>query len=236
MAKPWAATLIAASSYRAPDLMDRFKYINLGGGIELYGNPELDPERSFFFEGGLHYDTTALHVSAAAYANFLKDLITEEELRPAARQMANVDRAVIYGVELEAQWFLATTWELYGNVAWTQGRNRTTDEPLPFIAPLNGCLGLRYQAAGESGFWADLEVDWAAAQHDVPDDVEEGQSWQTVNLYAGYRFEIAGLRQEISVAAKNLLDEDYVNFLSTSRGIELSEPGRSLACLWKIVF
>jgi hemoglobin/transferrin/lactoferrin receptor protein len=35
----WSQSLLLASSYRAADVMERFKYIDLGGGLILQGNP-----------------------------------------------------------------------------------------------------------------------------------------------------------------------------------------------------
>lgn len=232
--RDWSMTAISAAGYRAPDLMDRFKYINLGGGIELYGNPELDPERSLFFEYGLHYVSKRLRLSASAYANCLDDLITEKAVSDTVRQMQNVDEARIYGAEASGEWWFAPVWSVYANLAYTDGENTTTDEPLPFIPPLNGLLGLRWEP--NAGWWGRIEMEWAAEQDDAPDDREQSAGWTTVNLRAGYRFQTAGLRHAVMAGVDNLFDRDYRNYLATSRGIELKEPGLSLLATYTIGF
>ncbi len=235
-AEDWSVTLLAASSYRVPDVMDRYKYINLGGGVELYGNPDLDPERSVFLETGLHWSTGQWRVSASVYANFLKDLITEKYLSTTVIQLANVDRANIFGSELEGSWRFHPDWEAFGDIAWTEGRNETLDEPLAFIAPLNGRLGLGYRPGSKDGFWAEAELEWAATQDSVPAGVAETPSWETLNLRAGYRFSALGLSHAVSAEVTNIFDATYRNHLSTSRGIELKEAGIGAACQWKVAF
>ncbi|MCP4686447.1 MAG: TonB-dependent receptor, partial [Desulfobacterales bacterium] len=51
-------------------------------GGATYGNPDLDPERSLFFEGGLHYDSSRLSVSGSLYLNNVDDLIAEQMVSP----------------------------------------------------------------------------------------------------------------------------------------------------------
>lgn len=230
----WSATAIAASGYRPPDLMDRFKYINLSGGMTLFGNPELKPERSCFFETGIHFDASRFWFSASVYADYLTDLITEAAVSNTVLRMENVDRAEIFGTEMSVKWQIAESWTLQADAAWSDGRNKTSDEPLPYIAPLNGRFSIRYGAA--NGLWAEINSEWAAAQTRTPDDQKSAESWQTINLYAGYRFRAFDTDHTLNVGVSNLLDKDYRNYLSTSRGIELREPGINASFLWKVQF
>jgi len=230
----WSMTFITASSYRAPDLMDRFKYINLGGGVSLFGNPDLDPERSLFFEYGLHYTTQKLRFTASTYANYLSDLITESVLSDTVRCMENVDNAEIYGVEGEVQWQFLPSWSSYATVAFTHGKDTTTHEDLAFIPPVNGLLGVRYDVT--NGFWGSLEMEWAACQHEVPSDGMESGSWETMNLRAGYGFLMGKFHHDIMLGLDNLFDRSYRNYLSTSRDMELKEAGISFLASWRMVF
>ena len=236
VAEGWSSTFIAASSYRAPDLMDRYKYINLGGGVELYGNPDLDPERSVFLEAGLHWTRGPWRAAAGAWANFVRDLISEKTVSATVMQMENVERAHLFGGEVEAAWRFATDWEVSGDIAWAEGRNETLDQPLASIAPLGGRIGCGLRPDRTRGFWAEAELEWAAAQSRVPADARPSAAWQTVNLRAGYRFAALGLTHALSAEVTNLFDETYRNFLSTTRGIELKEAGIGFACQWKVVF
>jgi len=229
----WTMTFIGASSFRSPDLMDRFKYINLGGGIELFGNPDLDPERSLFFEYGIHYRNDRLKFSTSAYQNSLKDLITETMVSKTEHRMMNVDKAKIHGAEIETEYYLTSLVTLMANISYTHGDNTTNHEPLPFIAPLDGLLGIRYDRS--RGFWTSLELEWAANQGRTPPNQVEGEAWERLNFRMGQKFTLWGKDQEIMVGMDNILDSDITNYLSTSRGVELKEPGVNYLCVWKIM-
>ena len=231
----WSGTLLASTGYRAPDVFDRFKYIALDATRDLYGNPDLDPERSLFLEVGLHYTGETVRGSVAAFVNVVDDLITAVPDAPGGdERMQNVGKAEFTGVEFEGEWRFAPEWTAYGSVAFVEGRNKTDDEYLRFTPPLNGLLGLRYEQ--EHGLWAALELDWAAHQGHTPKGNPDGDSWATLNARVGYRFAVGGTRQEIVVAGENLANADYSNYLSTSRGLALREPGLNCTATWRIEF
>ncbi len=234
ISSPWSMTLLGAASYRAPDLMEKYKYIAFSGG-ETYGNPDLDPERSFFLEYGIHYKRSNFKVSGAIYGNFLKDMITEKLKAPGIYQMENVNKAQIFGGELEAQWYLSELWTLYANIAWTQGKNKTDNEDLAFIPPLNGLAGIGYNP-GNLGFWGDLNLEWADSQNDVASGETPTSGWATLNAKAGYRFLVRQTHHDLILGIDNLFDRQYANHLSTSRGVELTEPGVNLYLAWKMEF
>jgi len=233
-AEHWSHTIIAASSYRAADILERFKNINLGGGVTSEGNPDLDPEKSYYFEYGLHYNTTALSTKAAAYANFITDYIEEKLQSPTTYMMENVGEARIYGLELDADWRFAQDWRLYGNVALANGRDEKNDEALRSVAPINGLAGIRYEA--DNGFWARLETPWALRQSEVPDGIDRTDGWLTVNAATGYGFDWAKTRHEISLTVDNIFDKKYRNYLANARSIELLEPGLSASLNYQINF
>jgi hemoglobin/transferrin/lactoferrin receptor protein len=229
----WSMTLLTASSYRAPDLMDRFKYLAFSGG-ELYGNPDLDPERSLFFEYGLHYTTTRLRLSGSVYYNRIDDLITEELESPGIWVMQNVEEAEIYGLEIDADWRLKKDWSLYANAALTRGRNKTSHDDLPFIPPLQGLVGIAYAPA--MGFHGRIEMEWAVEQDHVASDEVETPGWAVVNLGCGYRFATGRFVHDLTAGVDNLLDKTYRNHLSTSRGVDLNEPGLNAYAAYKMTF
>ncbi len=235
LSSSWSTTFMAAASYRAPDLMDRYKYIALGGGIEKYGNPDLDPERSYFLEWGGHYNTEALSLSTALYANFLRDMITEKRVAPKRFQMENVEKARIYGAELSGQWHFTPQFLLYGNLAFTRGSNETKNQDLSFIPPVNGLLGISYHA-GETGFYGDVNLDWACKQNKVAPKEQATDGWGTINAKVGYKMVLGTARHDIVLGVDNLFDKQYQNHLSTSRGLDLTEPGINLYCAWKMEF
>ena len=139
------------------------------------------------------------------------------------------------GAELEAEWFFIDRWTAYGTVAYTEGSNETDDEYLPFIPPLNGRLGIAFNS-GDFGPWFDLNLEWASKQDKVAPGETETPGWTTVNARAGYRFLSGRIGHDLLLGLDNLFDEQYANHLSTSRNIELTEPGLNFYAAWKIVF
>lgn len=230
----WSMSLLTASAYRAASMEERFSYITLGSGAEKRGNPDLEPERSLFLEYGLHYDRKNLGLSASAYANFLRDLISEQIISPTLVQYENVDEALIWGGELEGYWMVLPGARLYATLAYCRGEDTENNEYLPFIPPLNGLAGLRYDH--DSGLWARMEIHWASDQDQTPSSVETTDGWQTVGLRLGYRFDIKQTRQELVLGVENVFDEDYRDYLSTSRGIELKDPGFNFLAVYRLWF
>jgi hemoglobin/transferrin/lactoferrin receptor protein len=230
----WSMSLLAASAYRAASMEERFAYIVLGSGTEKRGNPDLEPERSMFFEYGLHYNGKKFGASASAYANFLRDLITEKIVSASLIQYQNVSEALIWGGEAEAYWLLVPGARLYANLAYTRGEDTQNNADLPFIPPLSGLAGLRYDH--RSGLWARVELSWALKQDQTPTGVEATDGWQTVGLRLGYKFNLQKTTQELILGVDNVFDEDYRDYLSTSRGIELKDPGLNFLATYRLWF
>jgi len=230
----WSMTLIAASSYRAPDLLDRFKYIYFSADSELYGNPDLDPERSVFVETGIHYRRSGLGASVNGFYNEVADMIADPSPSGGIRQLENIDKARIYGMEADCRWFLNMDWSIYGNLAFARGRDVENSRELAFVPPLNGLAGLRWDDGRR--FWSSLEVEWAADQHRTPAGVESADAWAVINLAAGCRFAFAATRHDLVLRVDNLTDADYRTYLSTSRGFVLKEPGINAALIWMTAF
>ena len=233
-APDWSMTGLVASSYRSPNILERFKNINLGGGLTEVGNPDLRSERSLFWEYGLHLADTNLRWDSSAFLNVVEDYIDSKSVSATRYQMSNVSRARIWGLDSSVDWRFAPAWSAYGNIAYTEGFDDKTGEALRFVAPLNGLAGLRQEVGG--GFWWEAETQWAAEQHNVPDDVARGDAWAIANLRGGYGFELGGLDNELILALTNLFDTKYHNFLATSRGFELREPGFGSTLSWHVTF
>jgi len=230
----WSLTGLAASSYRTPNILELFKNINLGGGVTETGNPDLEPERSLFLETGVHYAGRTLGADLSAYANFVDDLIVSAPVSPTLYQMDNVSSAEIYGAEAAGQWQFAPEWELFGNAAYVRGRDVGAGEPLRFIPPLNGLMGLR-QTLG-NGFWWSGETVLVAGQNERPEDVDDSKFYALFNARCGYGFESSGLRHELGLTINNVLDRQYASYLATSRGVDLMEPGISVVGSWNVSF
>ena len=221
------AKAFVAQGYRAATLEERYQYLVLGNGQTKLGDPDLDPETSRFYEAGLSWVGESLLASASVFQNDLHDLIGEKRRDAATLVNANVSRARIRGAELEACWRMAHKLECYGNAAWIVGKDRSTDEYLPAVAPLSGFAGVGFNRGGR-GIWGYIETACAARQDKVPADVRTTAGWGTVDVRLGWNLKRAQLDHTLYVGAENLFDKAYRNYLTTYRGDEFNEPGRCL--------
>jgi hemoglobin/transferrin/lactoferrin receptor protein len=227
-------TGLVASSYRTPNILELFKNINLGDGVTEVGNPDLDPERSLFLEAGVHYVDADLALDASTFANFVDDLIVSAPESATLYRMGNVSKAELHGAEASAQWEFSAGWELFGNVAYVRGRDVDAGEPLRFIPPLNGLAGVRHELG--NGFWWSVESAWTAGQHETPEDVDPSAFYALFNARCGITLDASGFRHDLGLTVNNLLDRQYANYLATSRGVELTEPGISVVGSWNVSF
>ncbi len=219
---PWSASVIAAASYRTPNILELYKNINLAGGMVERGDPDLKPEESRYLEFALKRAGTTLRSTTSVYANFLHNYITRERTSPTLYTMANIGSAEIYGAEQSLEWDFAKGWTAYASAAYTQGRDETHGTWLPFIAPLSGLAGVKQTIGG--GWWA-VEGQWAAEQNNVPSTATRGDSWAVMNVRGGYACNTGEYRHEFTLGVNNLFDASYQNYMATSRGLEYREPG-----------
>jgi len=226
---------LVARGFRTPNLQERsFFGLATNGEAYILQNPGLSSESSWNYEIGtkVRYDrySGGLHF----FYNDLTDFITLEFLElddpdctspPAppevqCAQFANVAKATIWGVELDLETIFADWWTAFGSVAYMEGDNKSTNEPLSTIPPLKVVLGLRYQ---RSAWWTEANLRFLDRQTDLPEDdpfFDTGTIGFTVyDLRGGYDFNF-GLG--VLIALENITDKLY-NEPFNNR----PEPGRN---------
>ncbi|MBN1557930.1 MAG: TonB-dependent receptor, partial [Lentisphaerae bacterium] len=230
----WSVKAVGAAGYRAASLEERFQYLDLGDGRIRLGNPELDPERSWFGECGATWTGERGALAVSAFRHELRDLIAETAVDAVTLVNENIAKARLYGMEAEGRWRPAPAWEWHGNVAWTVGRDRETGAYLGEVPPVNGLAGCRW--GGARGPWAGLDVVFAARQDHVPPDVPEAPGWARVDLGAGWRFGRGDGDGRLTVRCANVFDKTYRDYLTTYRGNVYNEPGRAVTVGYEAAF
>ncbi|MDR1546718.1 MAG: TonB-dependent receptor [Deltaproteobacteria bacterium] len=233
-AEDWSQSLLLATAYRAADLLERYKFISLGGGVELFGNPNLKPERSIYVEHGLRYDGQPFSFQTRLFANFIDDYIVERRVTAARREMANVQTARIFGAELELNLNPLDGLDLYGSLAYLHGQDQANRQPLPGVAPLTALVGVEYHHS--TGLWGRLESKFFAKQNRAPVGVERMPGATTVSAALGWKGSSGRLEHDVSLAVHNIFDERYVNALSHQRGFTVWEPGLSATLTYTLNF
>jgi len=140
---------------RSPGITER--YINqFPVGLDPYemlGNPELDREVNNQLDVVFQYQTAHTHINVNLFGSLLRDYISSEirddlepvmATAPGVRQFINIEKARMSGFEItwKQELFPVLSHEMSMN--YTYGEDRTLDEPLPEIPPLE----LRYRLMG----------------------------------------------------------------------------------------
>jgi hemoglobin/transferrin/lactoferrin receptor protein len=151
-----------AFGFRAPPFDDvNAAFRNPVQSYVLVPNPDLVSETSQGLEVGFKGRAGDATFAVAAFYNRYKNFIDSQTqldcpADPACVpgfaftfQATNLARVRIYGFEAKGEWALDRNWALAGSIAYANGKDETTDQPLNSVSPLTGVAGLRYTAADQ---------------------------------------------------------------------------------------
>ena len=189
----------------------------------LVPNPNLESETSQGMELGLKGAYGRSSFAVAAFYNRYKDFIEETVMLncpgdPACVpnffitfQPRNVSRVRIYGAEAKGEWAFLDNWSVAGSVAYANGEDTDTNEPLNSINPLTGVIGLHYTASGGE-YGAALNV--TAVSRKRGSDISEPANttlfapggFATVDITAFWNI---NRHARIAAGVFNLLDKKY---------------------------
>jgi hemoglobin/transferrin/lactoferrin receptor protein len=207
------------SAFRAPNINDvsSFGIADFRYEVPAY---DLQPETSLNKELGYKFQSSTLAGAVHIFHQHLDNLIANvpaqfdgldslDRLKVYRRE--NVNKAYIYGGELEFEGKFGRAFEGYGNLSYTYGQNESADEPLRRIPPLFGRAGIR--AHYNTGLELGAEWVFAGEQNrlsavDVADErIASGgtPAWSVANIYAGYRGSWFG----VNIGFENIFDEAY---------------------------
>ena len=146
-----------AEGFRTPSAKALYgQFENLAAGYKVQPNPDLQPEKSRSYETGLRGKFAGASFDVALFYNQYRDFIDENAIRLGTVQTvfksANIRRATIKGIEFKGRLDLHTLgagegFYSQGSIAYAQGRNEDTGQPLNSVNPLKGVFGLGYEQA-----------------------------------------------------------------------------------------
>ena len=241
------------SGFRAPDMDDLYYYyentVNFGGGPMSYRitpNPDLDPERSTFLEGGLRAHNDYASGEITLFYNRYRDFIEQQQVQGSSFALGeytnvNLDNVTIKGVELKGQLDLhglnaavAPGWKVKTALAYADGENKESNQPLDSVAPLSVVTGLSYDQPN-GRFGGALNLTWVEGKD--RSDISDDNRWlatssSTVVDLTGYYQPRENLR--IAGGIFNLTDEEYWvwndirNIANSANNLDrYSQPGRN---------
>lgn len=197
-------TAQASRGFRDPVLSDRYFRGPSGRGF-ITGNPDLDPEQSLQFDGGVRY--TARRVRAAMYGYHYRITDLVERFNQGSVDdffFRNRGRATVRGVELESQIDLPWRLSVEAAAQVARGRAGSTNTALDGITTETGSVQVR-RAFGRRAF-AQARAAWFA---------EDDRPGPTERVVPGYTLvDVSGgvtIRRHLELRAliRNLVDEEY---------------------------
>jgi iron complex outermembrane receptor protein len=244
----WFASL--ARSVRTADASERFLAANAmpdaTGNFpsRWVGNPNLDPERHLQLEFGAQFAAQRHSIGANLFYDWVSDYILRDRAHGQdgilrddnASIYRNVD-ARLWGAEADASLLLTDHWTLRAGLAYVQASNRSDHRWIAQTPPLEGSLGLEYQA---SDWRAGASLRFASRQTHVDDDsgtgsgldVGETAGWGALDLYGRKR---VGKNLQVDLGVDNLFDKTYAYHVNRANSdpfspeaLRVNEPGRSI--------
>lgn len=205
---------------------------------EMLGNPALKPEINNQIDLITRWSGRTTQAEITVFSAYLQQYITGVVDRavsprmaasPGVRRFTNIDNARIFGAEASftqnGLWFHQQV-----KLAWQHGQNRTNNEPLPEIAPID----LRYQL-GASLWAARLEPELSVRHVWTQDRIATSFGEQATSGFTlvDLRARIRLPRQLMVLAGiDNLTNVRYHEHLSRNvsgtTGIPIFAPGRNL--------
>lgn len=204
-------------AYRLASINERF-YTGISGRGFIVGNPDLQPESSINFDGGLKLLGRRHFFGLYAFRYQINDMIERYRLDPSTYTYGNIERGRLQGLEFEAEAFLLPGWKVFGNVATIRGRSQETGVPLNDIPPFQIYTGTRVWKGKLS---AELNATFRLAKSKPgPAEIDVASS-EIVNFKAGYLWHDLNFY----VALGNIFNAAYV---ARADSEAMVEPGRNL--------
>jgi outer membrane receptor protein involved in Fe transport len=228
--------------FRPPNIFDLGTLGSRPGNRFNVPNPDLKPESVWSYDLGIKGSTARWQFEVFGWYSDYQDKISSRftgEVTPEGRLVVrsdNLNEVTLYGIESGLRYIAADELELYAVVNYTHGKESDDDVTVPAdrIPPLNGRLGLVYQANDELRF--EPYLDFASRQDRLsPRDESDPRinplgttGWGTINLLASWQ---ARQNLELGLRLQNLGDKGY-----REHGSGIDAPGRNLGIWLNVTF
>jgi len=221
-------TLSLGLSFRSPSLEERFQYIDQGSYVRV-GNPNLKSEKEKSIDFGIRYYSSNIKITSSIFFNYFNNLVAEIpgifEGRNAFIK-TNIGEARTYGFDLSSDYNFYKNHIIYATASYVRGDDITKNSNLPAIPPLNGIIGIKIDLFDK--LQADFSSTIFAAQNKVAANEMTTPGYAIFNLSLNtYNLKLSSMKFRVNAGIENILNKNYRNHLSTTRGSITVEPGRN---------
>ena len=239
--KDWKLNLLFSTGFRAPNVDDVGKVFDSEPGTIIVPNPQLGPEFTYNGELGVQRNfADKLKLEGVIFYTMLDDVIVRSDFTfngqdsmvfdgtlSKVQALVNAGDGYIFGYSLKAEVAFNKSWAARSTLTYTDGRDKTNDEPLRHTTPLFGQTSLLWNTDQVK---AELfaKYNGKRAFEDLPPSEQNkpnlyttdgSLAWFTLNLRGSYQL---NPHLQITAALENIFDQHYRPY---SSGI--SAPGRN---------
>jgi iron complex outermembrane receptor protein len=140
------------------------------------------------------------------------------------------ENARMWGGEVQGAWTALNRLELNGSCSYVRGTFSENEQPMPWIPPLQGRMGIRLDLGTIS---LRLHTKLAAEQERLGSFEEGTDGFAIFGLSLRYLLTTGRLLHTFDLAIENLTDKAYRDHLSRVKSI-MPEPGRNLRLLYRL--
>ena len=225
-------------AFRTPDVHELYSEgPHLAAHSFDVGNPSLDTETGLGIDLFGRVAGERLSAEATWFRNAIAGYVFPQATGELSRVLLPVyqfvgEDAVLTGFESSLGWSMPAGFRLEADASHVRGTIRATDEPLPFMPPLQGRLAIGYSPVD---WFVEAEARMARSQERTGRFEQPTDGYAIIGLSGGRRFTLAGRLHVATLQLENLGNTEYRHHLSRIKEI-MPEAGRALNLSYRVVF
>ena len=225
-------------AFRTPDVHELYSEgPHLAANSFDVGNPSLETETGLGIDVFGRFTRQRLSAEVTWFRNTIAGYIFPEATGKLSRVLLPIyqyvgEDALLTGFESLLGWSMPAGFTLEAATSYVQGTIRATDEPLPFMPPLQGRLAIGYSPVD---WFVEAEARMAGSQERTGRFEEPTDGYAVLGLSGGVRLTVAGRLHVVTLHFDNIGDTVYRNHLSRVKEI-MPEAGRGLGATYRVVF
>ena len=225
-------------AFRTPDVHELYSEgPHLAANSYDVGNPSLETETGLGIDVFGRVTGQRLSAEATWFRNTIAGYIFPQATGELSRVRLPIyqfvgEDAVLTGFEGQLGWSMPAGLRLEAVASHVRGTIRATDEPLPFMPPLQGRVAIGYSPVD---WFVEAGARMAGSQERTGRFEEPTDGYAVLGLSGGVRFTFAGRLHVVTLHLDNLGNTEYRRHLSRVKEI-MPEAGRSISAVYRVVF
>ena len=225
-------------AFRTPDVHELYSEgPHLASNSFDVGNPSLETETGLGIDVFGRITGQRLSAEATWFRNAISGYVFPQATGELSRirlpiyQFVGED-AVLTGFESVLEWSEPAGFRVEAVASYVRGTMRATNEPLPFMPPIEGRLAIGYSPVD---WFVEAETRMAKSQERTGRFEQSTDGYAIFGLSGGVRLTFGGRLHVVTLHLENLGDTEYRHHLSRVKEI-MPEAGRALSVSYRVVF